>query len=464
MAAPRTPANQRQRTWRAQAVQPEQKARRRRVFRVILPLFGICLLGVLAWVLVEWILRAPKLQLVAIRVADYGNPEVPTIPYCFEDIEALRKVLEAEGSQQASTWSDAENEGFAQLRTALSAKTSSRDNLLVYIKAHGVSINGTAYLLDVDFALSEGAAGRLSIGDVLKYVADSPARLKLVALDTGHMESDPQMGMLTNEFTHLLKQAVEGMSADSNVWVLTSNSLFERALVSHKDRRSAFAYYLAEGLNGKADGVLFEEDKEKVADRLIQLDELYHFVRGYVAQYARVTSDDQQAQTPMLLRAGTGEVAKPPHEVLLRIEKPQTNESKEEETQTVAVRGPGFIGENVGASGRRMVTAAGRGTTWPGPLGALAQTGRLALVGNQAPTNPVNEDSSKAAPIQPATAPTAQDTGQQAPNTSGKEAKTEGKEGAQAATEDAKKNAEPKAAEPARKSPATEPKDQTQKL
>jgi hypothetical protein len=314
MPTPSKSANQRQRTWRAQSIQPEQRARRRRVFRVLLPVIGICLLGALAAVLITWFLRPPKLDLIAIAVADYRNPEVPPIAYCYEDLEALRKVLDPESSG-ASAWNDATTDKIAQLDTALRETSSSHDNVLVYIKAHGVSLNGAAYLLDGSFEL-RGRSGRLSVDKLLADVAESPARIKLLVLDTGHLDSDPRMGMLANEFTRLVTKTVASLAAEDNVWVLTSNSVFEQTQISIKDRRSAFGYYLTQGLKGAADGVLPNTEP----DGLVQLDELYTYVREHVVQYARLISSDRQSQTPLLLRTGEGEVTDPPHEDLLRIE------------------------------------------------------------------------------------------------------------------------------------------------
>jgi hypothetical protein len=319
MATPRTPANQRQRTWRPQSIQPEQLAKRRRVFRVVLPVMGVCLLAILLGVLYYLFTRPPALKLIAIAVADYRNPEAPPIPYCYEDIEALRKVVDPDASQNSALWNDANSDGIAQLETALRESASPRDNLLVYIKAHGVSLNEGAHLLGVDFELrGTGTTGRMPVEDLLSYVAESPAAMKLLVLDTGHLESDPRMGMLTNEFTHLLTKAVAEMPADSNVWVLTSNSLFERAHVSLKDRRSALSYYLTEGLRGAADGILADKDEKRVEDRLVQLDELYQYVRDHVMQYARLTSFDKQGQTPLLLQSGKGIATEIPNTFLSR--------------------------------------------------------------------------------------------------------------------------------------------------
>jgi hypothetical protein len=298
---------------------------------VLLPVVGVCLLGALATVLIMWFLRPPKMDLIAIAVADYTNPEVPPIAYCYEDLEALRAVLDPESSERSS-WNDATTDKIAQLDTALRETSNSHDNVLVYIKAHGVSLNGAPYLLDASFAL-RGRSGRLSIDKLLESVAESPARIKLLVLDTGHLESDPRMGMLANEFTHLVVKAVARRPASDNVWVLTSNSLFERAQVSLKDQRSAFCYYLAEGLKGAADGVLSDVE----SDGLVQLDELFTYVREHTVQYARLISSDRQSQTPTLLRSGEGEVSAPPHEDLLRIEAApeaeETNVARQRATQ-----------------------------------------------------------------------------------------------------------------------------------
>ncbi len=397
MPTPSKPANQRQRTWRAQAVQPEQKARRRRVFRVLLPVIGFCLLAALATVLILWFLRPPKLDLIAIAVADYRNPEVPPIAYCYEDLEALRKAIDAEEAGGTS-WNDASADKIAQLDTALAATSSSRDNVLVYIKAHGVSLNESPYLLDSSFEL-RGRAGRLPVGKLLTDMAESPARIKLLVLDTGHLASDPRMGMLANEFTLLVEKLVAAMPAEKNVWVLTSNSLFEQTQVSLKDRRSAFNYYLAEGLQGAADGVLAESER----DGLVQLDELYAYVREQVIQYARLTSSDRQSQTPVLMHSGEGEVADPPHEDLLRIE---SDDSDEDEAKPVALR-RARPPEPTGTERRRHLPLAmvllGNQSVEAAQPASAAGNGANSAAATQAPATaepagPAKDDSKKADP------------------------------------------------------------------
>jgi hypothetical protein len=338
---------------------------------VLLPAIGVCLLGALAAVLIMWFLRPPKLDLIAIAVADYGNPEVPPIAYCYEDLEALRAVLDPE-STESSSWNDPTTDKIAQLDTALAETSNSHDNVLVYIKAHGVSLNGKAYLLDGSFEL-RGRSGRLSIDKLLSDVAKSPARIKLLVLDTGHLESDPRMGMLTNEFTRLVTQKVAALPAEDNVWVLTSNSLFEQAQVSLKDRRSAFGYYLAEGLKGAADGALSEEER----DGYLQLDELYAYVREHVVQYARLISSDLQSQTPILLHSGEGEVSDPPHQDLLRIERAPENDEEQEIAMRRAQPGrtaglPWSVRSSLALAlaGNQQAATTGEGTTQSEPAKA----------------------------------------------------------------------------------------------
>jgi len=429
MATPRTPANQRQRTWRPQAVQPEQLAKRRRVFRVLLPVAGLCLLSVMAWVMIAWFLRPPALKLISLAVADYRNPEAPPIPYCYEDIEALRKVVDTGGSKSSALWNDADKDGIAQLGTALRETAAPRDNLLIYIKAHGVSLNGTAYLLGGDFEL-RGTTGRLPVDELLAEVAESPARMKLLVLDTGHLESDPRMGMLTNEFTHLLTKAVARLPKEKNVWVLTSNALFERAQVSLKDRRSAFGYYLTEGLRGAADGIFADKDEDREPDQHVQLDELYQYVRDHVIQYARLTSFDKQSQTPLLLRAGEGVATE-----ILDVDLSRVTPAEEKDAKKAAYRSPPSR-----AADRSLASAVG--------LTALA------LVANQA-ADPAPSAAKEVATDQSSDkAPSADAQAKEAPSTAKGQPEDSSKAAPAAANEAAGKSPTGDAKAPAKDSPS----------
>ena len=83
--------------------------------------------------------------------------------------------------------------------------TGSRDTLILYISAHGVSDDGEPYLLCSDFLFRrQNVAGRYPLAKLFNQVQRCPAKLKLLILDAGGIEYDPRLGMVVNEFPRLV--------------------------------------------------------------------------------------------------------------------------------------------------------------------------------------------------------------------------------------------------------------------
>ena len=242
----------------------------------------------------------PNAQLVFLTGLDYHALRAPPADYAQEDSDALEKlapVLYKHGAEPGPILLSEMRSASAMrgLPAALSEATPAGAGvLIVYVDGHGVSDNGTAYLLCRNFDPANPAAGRYRLSDLLRQVADSPAPVKLLILDTGRIESDPRMGMLVNEFPRLLEQEVHATGNES-LWVLTSNAILERSNVSRALERSVFGYFVTLGLNGAADAN---------GDRAVDVDELYRFVRTNVAAWVRAATGGRETQTPLLLWGG----------------------------------------------------------------------------------------------------------------------------------------------------------------
>jgi hypothetical protein len=242
----------------------------------------------------------PNAQLVFLTGLDYHPLRAPPAEYAQEDSDALEKlapVLYKHGAEPGPILLSEMRSASAMrgLPAALSEATPDGAGvLIVYIDGHGVSDNGTAYLLCRNFDPANPAAGRYRLSDLLRQVADSPAPLKLLILETGRIEADPRMGMLVNEFPRLLEQEVHATGNES-LWVLTSNAILERSHVSRALERSVFGYFVTLGLNGAADAN---------GDRAVDVDELYRFVRTNVAAWVRAVTGGRETQTPLLLWGG----------------------------------------------------------------------------------------------------------------------------------------------------------------
>lgn len=270
--------------------------------RVLLTSAMIVLLGLFGWGLWEWYRRPPTLKIACLSVAEYEAPDLPPVFYTYEDLDGLKAKVPGEFIENPA-WQDSDSAHIRDFAGAVSEMADGRSHLLIYVKAHGISRDRDAYLIGSDYGIDKHTA-RVPIEELLDAAAKGPARLKLLVLDTGHLESEPRVGMLVNEFPALVEQHLTTLDENSNLWVLLSNSFLERSHVSVPDQRSVFNHYLTQGLAGAADGWTARETNNRV-----ELDELHKYVRSHVQHYVEVTSENSERQTPRLLRAGKGAVS-----------------------------------------------------------------------------------------------------------------------------------------------------------
>jgi len=296
-----------QHTWRGRAVRrPSGAGRGAR--RVLMTLLAVGLIAAMAGLLWWWVFL-PSVHVVCLPVVEYDALAVAPIPFSAENTDGLRgtwvrreaTVLDGLGTSR----------GMATLANRLQGIVSRpKDTLILYLSVHGVSYDGTAYVLCSDYPrkgyLAEGETGRYPLTDLLDQVKQCPAAVKLLMLDAGHLDADPRLGMLVNEFPRLLADAVESTD-DPALWVITANGSMETSHTSHAWQQSVFAHYLAEGLRGGAD---------RNDDGTVELDELFHFVRSSVVAWVKHQTRGRESQTPMLLAGGQG-ICDPPEGLTL---------------------------------------------------------------------------------------------------------------------------------------------------
>ena len=256
-------------------------------------LLGLLLVGLLAWA-VWWRFYHPTVYFVSLPAVDYGVLAVPPLRFAAEDVESLA-ALPRPG--QALVLADFQT---SQSIAALAARLQTlgaeeKDTLILYLRVYGVSDDGKAWVLWSDF-LPPAAGGRCSLAELLGQVSRCRAGIKLLLLDTGDLDYDPRLGVFVNEFPLLLDEEVRQVN-DPRLWVLASNRPLEVSHVSESKRRSAFDYFVGQGLAGAAD---------VNGNGTIDLAELAGFVRGGVARWVSWQTNGVETQTPWLLRGGEG--------------------------------------------------------------------------------------------------------------------------------------------------------------
>lgn len=182
------------------------------------------------------------------------------------------------------------------------------DTLVVYLAAHGISVDGKPYLLARPFDSRRPDTERISIETLLQQISKSPAKNKVLLLNAGSIDYDPRLGMLVNEFPRLLRRAVDRLG-DPKLWVLCSHSELEHSHVSPAAGRSVFGMFLDHALRGAAD---------LDGDQVVSLHELAAFSTANVSPWVEHQTDRRASQRPQLLWAGTApEPTSNPHLVRL---------------------------------------------------------------------------------------------------------------------------------------------------
>lgn len=293
--------------------------------RLFVTALFVLLIGLLVWVLSGfWSRTSLLVSLPIVHQADLG---VPPVAYWAEDTRAFLDLAPA----SARDLDNLDTYGaISTLEDRLRAELARaggfvQPRLIVQIAGQGVSDDGQAWLLCSDYS-PQKQENRYHIGDLLRAVSKCPAQRKIVILDASHILADPRLGMVINEFPRLLEDEVRGIP-DPDLWVLASCSPGEISQACRSGQRSVFGGLVTQGLHGAADAN---------ADGVVDLDELFHYVRNGAAAWGRAAGDPNseptQTQTPRLLQGGKGAVA-PPSGIALR---PISSPSREAGEPSVA--------------------------------------------------------------------------------------------------------------------------------
>ena len=164
-----------------------------------------------------------------------------------------------------------------------SGKAVEDDLLLFFFSGHGDVINKKSYLVAKDsFRRSLQHTG-VSMEDMQKIMADSPARAKVIIIDACHSGIDPQNLMakaMSRDFMVQVFEQAEGMA------VLSSCQQGEYSYAWNSTERSVFTYFMIDALQGKAD---FERKG------FVTVQDANRYVVAAVKQWA---DDNGKQQTP----------------------------------------------------------------------------------------------------------------------------------------------------------------------
>ncbi len=231
---------------------------------------------------------------VSVPVGELDDPAWPSNPWADRDADLLvpqfaGRSVKAFGFQQSDrlrtllSWVADRGAGGA---TGLPAR--GRSPLVLHLTALAVVRGGEVFVLPGDAA--PGAPGTwVNVKDVIRAVADGPGVRSLLLLDLAHPVADPFGGILSDDVSEVLARVLE----EAPVPVLTACGPGEPSLPADAAGASAFAWCLAEGLSGAADGA----GDPNGPDGSITATELVRFTQERVGRWARVAHGRQQTPT-----------------------------------------------------------------------------------------------------------------------------------------------------------------------
>jgi hypothetical protein len=232
--------------------------------------------------------------------AEYPESLLPPHSSPTEDLAAIdvpqARLLNADGGEPAATHRGLASpaEFDATLQRLDHNGIQGRDVLIVSICAQVVSRCDEVDLLCENFDPMDAQAGRYPFAKLLARVRECPAETKLIVIDSGWLVHAPRLGMFADYSADQIRKLVED-TKDPSLWVMLSHSDFESSVVFAEPRRSAFAHFLGEGLQGAAGGN---------GEGFVDLGELYQYTQQRLADWVRSESAGRGAQTALLLWGG----------------------------------------------------------------------------------------------------------------------------------------------------------------
>ncbi|MCR4414792.1 MAG: hypothetical protein NUV77_20435, partial [Thermoguttaceae bacterium] len=284
--------------WRARPGGTTATPSSRWIKRTLMTFLAVALLAWFVYLL--WPRSYPVTRFALLSITEH-DAILPTAPASLADVAGLKRAWPADYSSEWLEGSDT-SEAIRQVGARFGDRPG--DVLILYATALGISDDGAAYLLCSDYLPVAGdaraAARRYRLSDLLAQLAakDRPAKLKLLILDAPYLTSDPRLGVVVNEFSRLVEQEVRATD-DPRLWCLLAGRPFEKTHVSPATRRSVFARFIEEGLRGEADAPPGGND-----DRVIDLDELYRYVRDRIALWTEKQCQWPDGQYPLLFWGG----------------------------------------------------------------------------------------------------------------------------------------------------------------
>lgn len=263
-----------------------------RTVLAVLSLFALlAIAGVLIGVFVWWFGAKPEPRFVSVPVGEYEHPAWPVNPWARQDADRLAGCFPG---RSAVEFASQQQNKFRDLLVRLAVRDADKARpLVLHVTALATVRVRKVYLLPGN-AGPDDPDSWVAVEELLDAFDKTAAdRGKLLVLDLAHPVADPFSGVLRDEVSDRLHELLEARSAVLRFPVLTACGPGEESLPADAERCSGFAFYLAEGLSGAADGYLAAKT-DQGRDGEVTLPELDAFLSGRVGRWARLVHERKQ--------------------------------------------------------------------------------------------------------------------------------------------------------------------------
>lgn len=205
--------------------------------------------------------RAPRLNLVAIGVADYGDPAI-SLRFPAKDARDLAAVfagakttLYSEVDLRLVLNAQATRAGVMEAIGGLKERARPEDVSILFISGHGATSPGTGTYFFVPYDFIKGDYKALLDGREIQKLLGQTQGKVVMLMDTCHSGNVMGEGRLRGleDVIRLTRFINELTSAENGVTVFSSSTGSQVSLESTAWNNGAFTKALVEGLGGKAD-------------------------------------------------------------------------------------------------------------------------------------------------------------------------------------------------------------------
>jgi hypothetical protein len=253
----------------------------------------------------------PEAFLITVPIEDYDQTW-PVNPWASQDslllANCFRRTKTGDNSSLANVANEYQNaEKFRLLLRWIAGDLQTQDPnlkadfaarpLVLHISALGTTVRDVPYIIPIGsdrsdpWRWSQDQPSWISVEEVIKAVEKCKAPKKLLLLDLAHPCQDGFLGPLRNDLSKELHNLLNQLDTSKKLTfpVIVSTSSGQQSWPNDKWQCSAFAFYLAEGLHGLADGYADGQKNQRIT-----VAELAKFVTPRVARFSKSVYGENQ--------------------------------------------------------------------------------------------------------------------------------------------------------------------------